>query len=67
VIGRLEALGDRLLSVLVPRAQASASVLNCVTHICRYTCEAQSKPCYQTCCDNPGHPPSCGSCTCPAC
>ncbi|GAB3435536.1 hypothetical protein GCM10027569_87850 [Flindersiella endophytica] len=60
-------LGDRLLARLVPRVQAAASTqtclpVQCLTALCP---DGTIVDCYKTCCDNPGHPPSCGSCRCP--
>lgn len=63
-------LGDRLLARLVPEVRAAAATtqacgpVRCFSLLCP---DGTVVPCYKTCCDNPGHPPSCGSCRCPAC
>jgi hypothetical protein len=69
MIARLEALGDRLLAVVVPRARASAaSALACRPEYCGVSCGDQSKLCYRICCWNSDTGRwDCRQCKCPAC
>jgi hypothetical protein len=66
---KLEVLGDCVLALLVPRVQAAASTQACGPgpYPARLCPDGSTVVWYKACCDNPGVPPSCGSCRCPAC